>query len=124
MFLIGLAVILALLFGVASMALGANGKPFTLGKKNIASKVSKLIKSGVGPALNLQVGSGPPMAVNSSELLANAGKLDSKGATRLGVNGLQRIETESAETSNSPKQVKLSLGQDPGRNRIPHRPTW
>jgi hypothetical protein len=103
-FLIGLAVILALLFGVASMALGANGKPFTLGKKNIASKVSKLIKSGVGPALNLQVGSGPPMAVNSSELLANAGKLNSKGATRLGVNGLQRIETESAETSNSPSR--------------------
>ena len=45
---------------------------FHLGKKNIASKVSKLIKSGVGPALNLQVSSGPPMAVNSSELLANA----------------------------------------------------
>ena len=44
------------------------------------------------------------MAVNSSELLANAGKLDSKGATRLGVNGLQRIETESAETSNSPSR--------------------
>lgn len=109
-FLIGLAVILAFLFGVASLALGANGKPFILGQKNNASKVSKLVKSGVGPALNLQVGSGPPMAVNSSEVVSNlnADRLDSKDATGLGVNGLERVETESAENSSSPKQVTAS----------------
>jgi hypothetical protein len=82
-FLVGLAVILALLFGVASTALGTNGKPFLLGKKNTASKVSKLIKSGVGPALQLGVDSGPPLGVNSSEKVANlnADQVDGKSAT-------------------------------------------
>jgi hypothetical protein len=61
-FLVGLAVIMAMVLGVASMALGANGKPFILGKMNTASAVSKLVKSGVGPALQLNVGSGPPWA--------------------------------------------------------------
>jgi hypothetical protein len=40
----GLALVLALVFGVASMALGANGKPFILGKAaNTATKVTGLI---------------------------------------------------------------------------------
>jgi hypothetical protein len=82
-FLVGLAVILALVFGVASTALGANGKPFLLGKKNTASKVSKLVKSGIGPALDLRVGSGPPLAVNSSERVANlnADKVDGQDSS-------------------------------------------
>ena len=70
-FLVGLAVILALLIGMASTALGANGNPFILGKQNNASNVSRLAKSGAGPALGLQVGSGPPMAVNSSDQVTN-----------------------------------------------------
>jgi hypothetical protein len=71
-FLVGLAVILALLFGVASTALGANGKPLILGKAaNTASKITGLVKSGAGPALRLKVDSGPPMAVNSSEKVPN-----------------------------------------------------
>ncbi len=45
-FPVGLAVILAMVFGVASMALGANGKPFILGKGNFATKISTLTKSG------------------------------------------------------------------------------
>jgi hypothetical protein len=47
-FLVGLAVILALSFGVASTALGADGKPFLLGVSNAATKVSTLVKSGAG----------------------------------------------------------------------------
>jgi hypothetical protein len=40
----GLALVLALLFGVASMALGANGNPFILGKaNNTASTVTGLV---------------------------------------------------------------------------------
>jgi hypothetical protein len=71
-FLVGLAVILALVFGVASMALGANGNPFILGKAaNTASKVTGLVKSGAGPALSLKVGSGPPLAVNSTRKVDN-----------------------------------------------------
>src|SRR5215207_2668588 len=52
-FLVGLTVILALVLGVASMALGANGNPLILGKaKNTASKVTELVKRGAGPALS------------------------------------------------------------------------
>ncbi|HJQ28707.1 MAG TPA: hypothetical protein VJ827_05170 [Rubrobacter sp.] len=57
-FVVGLAVILALVVGVASTAFGANGNPFLLGKKNVATAVSTLVKRGAGPALKLQVGSG------------------------------------------------------------------
>jgi hypothetical protein len=71
-FLVGLAVILALLFGVASTALGANGKPFLLGRTNVETAVSTLIKRGPGPALRFVVAPGqPPMAVNSSGQVAN-----------------------------------------------------
>jgi hypothetical protein len=71
-FLVGLAVILALLFGVASAALGANGNPLILGKAaNTASKITGLVKSGEGPALRLKVDSGPPLAVDSDAQVAN-----------------------------------------------------
>jgi hypothetical protein len=85
-FLIGLAVILALLFGAASTALGTNGKPFLLGKRNGATNVSTLIKRGVGPALNLKVRDGqPPLAVDSSRKVANlnADEVDGLSANEL-----------------------------------------
>jgi hypothetical protein len=106
-FLVGLSVILALIFGVASTALGANGKPFLLGKKNVATAVSTLLKKGAGPALRLKVGSGPPLAVNSSETVTklSADKIDGKDVTQIGVNGLQRVEAESLENSISSKQA-------------------
>ena len=60
-FLVGLAVILAQVLGAASMALGANGNPFILGKAaNTASKVTGLVKSGAGPALRLKSTQGLP----------------------------------------------------------------
>lgn len=106
-FLLGLAVILAAVMGMASMALAANGKPFILGKSNIATKVSKLAKSGVGPALDLRVDSGPPLAVNSDERVANlnADEVDGKSAGEIGVNGLERVEFLSATNSESPKSA-------------------
>lgn len=57
MFFLGLAVLLALVFGVATTAMGANGDFFKVGKSNLASAVSVLTKPGAGPALNLRVGS-------------------------------------------------------------------
>ena len=109
-FLVGLSVILALIFGVASTALGANGNPFLLGKKNVATTVSTLLKRGAGPALSLKVGSGPPLAVNSSETVTklNADKVDGQDVTQIGVNGLQRVEEESPTNSSSPKQIIAS----------------
>lgn len=83
-FLVGLAVVLALVFGVASTAFGANGNPFLLGKRNVASAVSTLVKQGPGPALSLVVRSGqPPLKVNASAGKAtnlNADKLEGKSS--------------------------------------------
>jgi hypothetical protein len=81
-FLVGLAVILALVFGGASMALGDNGDFFKVGRSNFASAVSTLNKSGAGPALRVLVDSGAPLEVNSSAKVRNlnADKVDGADA--------------------------------------------
>ncbi|MGH3088600.1 MAG: hypothetical protein ACRDSJ_14950 [Rubrobacteraceae bacterium] len=88
-FLVGLSVILAMVVGAASMAFAANGKPFLLGKGNVATKVTTLIKKGVGPALSLKVGSGPPLRVNSSAPVANlnADEVDGQDAASFAASG-------------------------------------
>jgi len=91
----GLALVMALVLGVASMALGANGDFFKVGRANLASAVSVLTKSGAGPALSLRVDSGPALKVNSAAKVTNlnADKLDGKdfgafNATRvIGIQG-------------------------------------
>jgi len=123
-FLVGLAVILALLFGVVTTALAGTGvgATFNLGQVNSVNKITSLIGSatsamlkidndGAGPALALQVEPGEqPMTVNSERMVArlNADKLDGKDVTQIGVNGLQRVEAESAENSVSSKQATVS----------------
>lgn len=98
-FLIGVAVILALLFGVASSAFahGGNKGFFHLGHKNVTSKVSTLIKRGAGPALNLRVGSGPPLKVNSDAKVPklNADQIDGKdSASFLSPERIYKVERE------------------------------
>lgn len=71
-FLVGLSVIFAVVFGLAATAFAANGKPWLLGKTNAARAVSTLVKQGPGPALSLVVNAGqPPMKVNSQGKVAN-----------------------------------------------------
>lgn len=84
-FVVGLAVIVGLLFGVATTALGANGDFFKVGRSNFASAVSTLDKSGEGPALRLRVGRGAPLAVNSSKKVdnLNADRVDGKDSSAL-----------------------------------------
>ena len=81
-FLVGLAVILALLFGVASTAFAHKGDTgfFHLGHRNFSETMSTLVRKGAGPALRLQVESGAPLKVNSSEKVVNlnADELDGK----------------------------------------------
>ena len=79
-FLVGIAVILALLFGESSMAFARDGEFLLLGERNVAQSLSTLVNQGTGPALSLEVGSGPPMKVNSSKKVAklNADQLDNK----------------------------------------------
>jgi hypothetical protein len=84
-FSVGLAVVLAFTVGVATTAVAANGKPFILGKGNVATKVSTLINKKVGPALGLQVGAGqPPIVVNPEAGTAtglSADELDGKDSS-------------------------------------------
>lgn len=87
-FVVGLAVILALTVGLASTALAGSGvgATFNLGKTNTVNAISKLVGSVAGPslmidnnstnsaatALNLQVEAGKaPMMVNSTAKVAN-----------------------------------------------------
>jgi len=81
-FLVGLSVIVALVLGVATTAMGANGDFFKVGRANLASAVSTLDRRGAGPALRLLVDSGPPLAVNSSSKVnnLNADKVDGHDA--------------------------------------------
>jgi hypothetical protein len=102
-FMVGLAVILALVLGVASAAFGANGQAWILGQNNVATAITKLAgAAGVnGPmlqlinnnadandtALDLRVQSGEsPMTVNSATKVANlnADRLDGKDFGALG----------------------------------------
>jgi ABC-type antimicrobial peptide transport system permease subunit len=98
----GLALILALIFGVATMALGATGGTFVLGKGNSAGATTKLTLAVAGPvlqlvnngtstaaaALNLSVPSGrAPLTVNASAGKAtnlNADRLDGLDSTDIG----------------------------------------
>lgn len=84
-FLVGLAVILALVLGFASAAFGANGDFLRLGsQKNVATRVTALVgKVAAGPALSVRNPSGgqaldlrvsagkSPMSVNSTTQVAN-----------------------------------------------------
>jgi hypothetical protein len=87
-FMVGLAVILALVFGLASAAFGANGQAWILGQGNVATAITRLagpegvqgamlqvVNNNAGTddtALNLSVQSGEaPMRVNSGVKVAN-----------------------------------------------------
>ena len=96
----GLALVLALIFGLASMALGANGQPWKLGRGNVATAITALGgNAGVnGPmvrltnnndgtddtALELRVEAGEaPMRVDSTTQVANlnADQLDGQNSS-------------------------------------------
>ncbi len=106
------------------MAFGADGQNFVLGQINKAASMTKLTGNVSGgpalqvsnpstasgsKALQLSVAQGrAPLTVNATAGRAtnlNADKIDGKDLTQIGVNGLQRVEKESAEDSKSPKQV-------------------
>jgi|SRR5215217_1937254 hypothetical protein len=117
-FLVGLAVILALVLGAASIAFGANGKPFILGRGNVATKVSTLTNKGQGAALNLKVQPGqPPLAVNSSTqvLGLNADQLDNRTASQFMASSVYKTEatTDRGTVLGDNSEVK-TMSCDPG----------
>ncbi len=95
-FTVGLAVVLAVMLGVATTAIAATpGDPFRLGKGNVIKKLTKLVGQGKDPrlvvqnkgngaALRLLVKPGKsPMTVNSDTKVANlnADSLDGEDST-------------------------------------------
>jgi hypothetical protein len=122
----GLALVLALIFGAATVALGATGGNFILGKDNSAGATTRLTSAVAGPvlnlvnrgtssaatALNLSVPAGrAPLTVNSSAGKAtnlNVDKLDGKDSSEIGLHGLQRVYATSASNSDSPKRVTVN----------------
>jgi len=110
--------------GLATAALAGTGvgANFNLGKLNTVNRISALVGSADSPmlrvdnnsagtnatALNLQVEPGhAPLQVNSGTTVTNlnADQVDGQDVTQIGVNGLQRVEAESAENSVSSKQA-------------------
>ena len=71
--LFGLALMLALVFGIATTALSATGGNFILGKSNGATTASKLTANVAGPALNL-VNNSTAAAATALNLTVPAGK--------------------------------------------------
>jgi hypothetical protein len=129
-FLVGLAVILGALFGLASAAFGANGDFWKLGQGNAATNTTslggalgadgamlKLVNKDGGTddtALRLEVQAGEaPMSVNSGARVdgLNADRVDGQDVSQIGINGLQRVEVESPTNNSSPKQITASCPQ-------------
>ena len=109
-FLVGLAVILALIFGVATAAFAAlskPGDPFKLGVVNeidrlttlVGAKAGALLKvdnNGTGPALQLEARAGkPPLVVKANSGTAtnlSADRLDGMDASELAPRGYAQID--------------------------------
>jgi hypothetical protein len=126
-FTAGMAMILALVFGVATTAFGATGGNFILGKANVAGAVSKLtaglsgsalqvVNNGAGTALDLRVGSSTtapadktvaPMKVDSQAKVANlnADEVDGKDASSFATS----VHTHSGEdiTSGTVSEARI-----------------
>jgi hypothetical protein len=128
-FMVGLAVILALTVGVAGAAFGANGGNFILGKTNTVSAITTLVGSVAGPslqidnnstdaaatALDLQVEAGKaPMKVNSDTQVANlnADKLDGLNASQLGgLSGVEQVGAQGALISTDIKTTSATCSE-------------
>ena len=128
-FLVGLAVILALTVGVVSTALAGTGvgSAFNLGKTNTVSAISKLVGSVAGPsllidnnstnsaatALDLQVEAGKaPMKVNRATKVANlnADKLDGMDAGQLQGFSTLRVSTTDVTTLGQTTSTQQGVG--------------
>jgi hypothetical protein len=135
-FLVGLAVIVAVVLGLAAAALAGTGvgDTFNLGRLNAVNKISRLVGSTDAPmlrvdnnsagtnatALDLQVESRhAPMKVDSTTKVAdlNADLVDGRDASQIGVNGYELVRVQSTFDSTARKSVharcpegKLAIG--------------
>ena len=128
--LFGLALVMALVFGVATTAIGATGGNFILGKANGATTVSKLTASVAGPALtlvnqsteaaatalNISVASGKaPLKVNAAAGTAtnlSADELDGKSATDFYAQGSKVDDSFRADFADSAGHSDTAVDAD------------
>jgi hypothetical protein len=126
----GLALVLALILGVGTMAAAAvPGDPFKLGQSNrvdeltvlastLAGPVLRVDNDGSGPALDLRVGDPrtdpfdktvAPMKVDSQAKVddLNADRLDGKTASKIGVNSL-RVGRDQSDADSSPSKRAIA----------------
>ena len=128
----GLALVLALIVGVASMALGANGKPLLLGRNNTANAITKLTSNANESAMEVENKNGgaddtalelivqqgePPMKVNTAEKVVNlhADYVDGQNADFFLKSFTYRTETQlGAGTPRSDGTHLASIPCSPG----------
>ena len=130
-FLVGLAVILAVMFGVASAAFGANGGNFILGQNNAASLLTKLTGQVPGGAAlqvvntrpeagsrGLQVSvaeNRPPILVNATAGKAtnlNADELDGRSEADFYAAGSKVADSEHADQADSATDAQNASDAD------------
>jgi hypothetical protein len=121
-FMVGLAVVLALMFGVAATALAGTGvgATFNLGRTNTVDAISRLVGStassmllvdnnGAGTALDLRVASNkPPMTVNPAAGTAtglSAAELEGRTWAELEPRGYAQVTTSPGIQAGSSKGV-------------------
>ena len=119
--MMGVAVLVAVVLEISTTALAAvPGDPFKLGRQNTIDALSRMVGTvndamlridnnstgASATALELRVEPGqPPMKVDSGTKVGelNADELDGRSVSEIGVNGLERISTDTVNTSNSPQ---------------------
>jgi hypothetical protein len=126
----GLALVVALILGVASVALSATGGNFILGKANEATTVSKLTASIAGPALtlvnqstdaaatalNINVASGKaPLRVNAAAGTAtnlSADELDGKDFSDFYAQGSKVADSANADQADQATSASSAADAD------------
>jgi hypothetical protein len=126
----GLALVLALIFGLAGVALSATGGTFVLGKVNEATTVSKLTATVAGPALtlvnqgtdaaatalNINVASGKaPLRVNAAAGTAtnlSADELDGKDSSAFYAQGSKVSDSSHADRADSAASASSAADAD------------
>ena len=116
--MLGLAVMLAVVLGIATAATAATGRPFFIGKSNAATTMSSLTANIAGPALNLvnkstasaatalnlKVAPGhAPLKVNSTTQVPNlnASQVDGKSANDFYAAGSKVADSSHADSADN-----------------------
>src|SRR5215203_1730265 len=111
--MVALAVVtVGLIFGLTSVGWATNGKALLVGEINTATQKTVLDKAGAGPALELKVGSGPALAVSTTDTVANlsAAMLDGKKAEHFATK--DELDTETAARQDADTKLQQNIDNE------------